>query len=374
MDLRLLVIGTSNTEICGVRSYASVLTSELSRLDVSVRTVWWEQDPSAGMARSTRDLGSWLRRIAAACREQDPHHILWHYASFPYGRRGVPVFVPAVATALSRAKRPAVVAIHEAAYPWGRRGWRGAVLAGTQRAALVPVVLVARGLVVTTERRRRWLASRHWLAERPLAEVPVFSTLPLAGSRPASADGEASPLVGIFGFGAEGQRFDVVASAVARLRDRGVDATVVMTGAPGPESSQADDWRRAFDAVGCPLRFTGLLSESDLVSHLESVDVFVSPDPAGPETRRTTIASLLALGKPVVALDGPERSDLLVSSGAVRLVQPEAGAVSDELERLLLDAEERVRQGDQARDLYRRELAPPAAAEKVTALLGSLPP
>lgn len=339
--LRVVVAGTSQGLVCGVRDHARVLSDALAEQGAMVASVWVEQP---GGFSSTVRLAQQLWRRS----RDDVDVIVLHYSVFAYASHGIPVGLPLLALVLGRFRAPVVLLAHELVYPWRRRGWRGAVHAATQRAALVPLVAGSDAVIVTTEDRVGWFRSRRWLPCRPVFCAPVFSNIP---RQPAGAGQEDVPgRVGVFSFGAEGLDADLVTRAVAAASVSVGAAHLTMIGAPGEHGATGRRWRAAADAVGCPLTFTGVLDEAELSGELARCQVVVFADPAGPSSRKTSLAAALVHGRAVVALDGPHRWVDLVEAGAVVLADPVASHVAAALVRLLVD------------DVARAELASRALA------------
>lgn len=102
------------------------------------------------------------------------------------------------------------------------------------------------------------------------------------------------------------------------------------------------------------------------------MDVFLFTDSDGPTTGKSTLATLLALAKPVIAIDGPRRSRRLVEEGALIVVDDGSAALATALETLLRDPERRLAQGQKAGEVYHRLLSPEVAARLTTDLLSDL--
>ncbi len=370
--LRLLAVGASSTSVCGVRDYAGVMEQRLREQGTAVTTLWWERDERWSPRATVREARRWLSEVGAIVAEQPPDCILWHYSVFVYGWRGIPLAAPVFARELARTGRPVVAVLHEFAFPLGRRGWRGTVHAVTQRIALVPTVQASNGVVVTTKDRLDWIRRRPWLPRKPLAFAPVYSNLPQANA-PERTDGE-QVVIGVFGFRAEDVRPELVTQALARLLTRGIDARLVLVGAPGAPSREASIWRAAAAAANCAdaVSFTGVLDPLDLAAALSALDIVVLADKAGPTSRRTTLAAALAEGKAVVAFDGPKRWDALVRERAVVTVPQRADELAAELESLARDGERRRAQGARAATFYRRHMTPDVVVDRVLRLVRSV--
>jgi glycosyltransferase involved in cell wall biosynthesis len=370
---KLAQIGISSTPICGVRDYAGVLKCAFSRSGIEAPLLWYMQDESASATSSLRQAHDWLARVRREIELMRPRAVILHYSVFAFGPRGLPLLAPAIARELDATGVPMVSLLHEFVYPFGRRGWRGTAQALSHRAVLPTVVRHSAALVTTTERRASWLTTRRWLPRRPTVPIPVFSNLP-------DIDTEAVPesaglSIGVFGFSGPQIDVELVADAVAILREQGRDFELVLIGAPGSQGGAATRWRHAFQKRGClsMLRFTGVQSQYSLARELARLAVLVFPDRDGPDSRRTTLAAGLALGKTVLALDGPERWERAVSERAFIVAPRHPRAFANELGRLLDDPTRRTSQGVHAAQFYRRLMAPELAVEQLLDVL-ALPP
>lgn len=359
--MNILVAGVSDGSFCGVQDHAAVLSNALGETGLTVTTVWL--DAASGVARATR-LGHELYR---RCQEVRPAAVLLHYSVFSFSYRGVPAGVPALAACLWRLGIPVVLFAHEFAYPWGRRGWRGAVHAATQRVALAPLFFASAAVIVTTVERVCWLRTRRWLPRRPVVFIPVFSNI--SPSESAHASAKEPGRIGLFSFGAEGLAVDIVIGAVADVARRCPDAHLVLIGGPGPESPTSEQWRRAANAAGCRVAFTGVVEEVELSRQLAACEIIVFADPVGPSSRKTSLAAALAHGLAVVALDGPQSWRELIDCGGVVVVEPQVQALSNALGRLLADNDARADVGLRGQALYEAELAPEWAAQRVRKVL-----
>lgn len=366
---QLTVVGASNEGICGVKQYSGILSERLGAHGEEVVTSWWDRPD--GKAR-WRDLVAALRRCrnATARRGSSQHTqaILWHYSTFAYGVRGLPVFSPLWAWWLRRSHVPLVIILHELVYPWRRRGWRGFLFAITQRLALVPVVWASSGAIVTTPERADWLRSRWWLPRRPVTFIPVFSNVPPGVPR-ARRPRSSPAVIGAFGYGAPGMLPALVTMAVAilALRTEG-GAELRLIGAPGRQSPAGEAWTRAAAEAGLEdVEFTGILDPAALRDALADVDALVFSDECGPTSRKTTLAACLASGRPVVAVDGPQRWDELRAASAVALSSHDSGDLAATLQRLVDDDEFRARLGAHAVAFYKARMSADVAANEILA-------
>lgn len=368
--LRIAVVGASSGPVCGVRDYARVTAEALSSHGARVTTLWWERDESWGFRRTAAEARAWLDAVDEAVDRDKPEWILWHYSVFTWGGRGIPYLAPMVARRLARTEVPVLAVLHEFAFPFGEGGLGGTVWALAHRAALVPVLRGTTAVIVTTEDRALWLRSRRWLPLRPVSFLPVCSNLPVV---PTQSRLEDVLSVGVFGFAAGCSLVEEVTAALTHLRDAGLKARLVLVGAPGSAGPDADAWRNAASSRGFDsLAFTGVLGPDELARALASVDVALLADRAGPMSRKTTLAAALALGRPVVAVDGPKRWGLLANERAVVLAQPTSKGISTALEPLLRNEGARRKQGERGKAFYSRWMTPERLASEMLAFLAAI--
>ncbi len=357
--LRIGVIGTSQSEICGVRSYANLLEKELESLGVASSQRWWML-PERARAGDLHSAGTrWIDAAADSLRDEGVDLILWHYSVFTLGYRGVPTLVLPFCRALRRTGRPIVTFLHEFAHPWGVHGARGWVWALTQRTVLPVVLALSRGVVVTTDARDRWLENRRLLPRRSRLRVPVMPVL--TASAPERTRAESSrPDILMIGYSPAEIDVGLVLRAFAEVRAQRPEAVLVLAGAPGSNSAWGRVWQDAARAARChaAVRFTEVLPAEELAAAIDSAPVVLFANREGASSRKTTLALALSRGKAVVALEGPQAWDELLQASAVRVVPAVPGAIAAELVRLLDDPQERARQQTRAADFHASHQSP----------------
>lgn len=383
--LRVAAVGISIKEICGVRDHARLLADALADENVGCSLHWLQRN--AGSLRGSRaEVDAWAGGLRDELERVGVEAVLLHYSVFAYSYRGIPLFVGPVLAAVRRSGIPVVAVLHEFVFPWNMSGLEGKVWAVSQRMRLVGVMRASAAVVVTTGQRAEWLESRRWLAKRPVAVAPVFSNLPGAagvlqrdpgdgGVGSGVGDGQDGEVVdrrdtaarepedsatgdggdhriGLFGYSYEEVIVAKVIDALKLLGERGFDARLVLLGAPGSDSAAGARWRRRARAEGVDgaLTFSGTLSAQELANRLAGCQVLLFTDPAGPSSRKTTLAASLVSGRPVVALDGPQRWPELIESQAAWVVAPNAEAVADAVQALIADERLRESLGRHGRD------------------------
>ena len=368
---RIAVVGVSTGETCGVHDHATLLAEALEDESVSCEVHWlWRRQRSLRAARS--EIHAWARALGELLERDQPDAILLHYSVFSYSYRGVPLLVGPTLAALRRSRAPLIIVLHEYAYPWGRGGWRGALWALTQRAALIELVHASTAVMATTDQRAQGISSRVWLPRRPVRVARVFSNLP-----PATIDRSdqlLSPVVGLFGYAAEGAAMSLTLDAIGQLQNRGQPVRLALLGAPGRSSSAGERWLQAAQARRLQhfLSFSGTLAPQELSNALGECDGLVFVETIGPTSRKTTLAASLASGRPVIAIDGPDRWPELVRAQATHLVPPTSHALADAIQTVLGDASLRAALGARGRAFAEREMSAARTARSVSALLGEV--
>jgi glycosyltransferase involved in cell wall biosynthesis len=372
--LRTAAIGISTAPICGVRDHEQRLSRALLEERCECSTHWLDRE-DASLAEARAGIGAWAARLPQELAAARAQAALVHYSVFAYSYRGLPLFVRPVLRAVERAGLPLVTILHEFVYPWGRDGVRGATWAVSQRALLIEVMRRSDAVVTTTDFQADWLASRRWLAKRPTVVAPVFSNLPPSNTgRVLNEDGdrgEEITTIGLFGYAYGAPTVALIVGALRRLQDRGIDAQLLLLGAPGRSSAAAAEWLAAARGAGLSREpaLSGTLPPQQLSDALAACEVLLFVDPIGPNSRKTTLAASLASGRPVLALDGPRRFGQLAQAGAAEIVAPDAATVADALAGLLADEARRERLGAQGREFARQSMSAERAARTVSRLL-----
>ncbi len=350
--LRALAVGVSTSETCGVRDHATLLAEALARADVAC-SLYWLQRSGDSLRASRAEVAAWARSLSEELERTAPEVVLLHYSVFAFSYRGVPIFVHPVLAAARRARVPVVTLLHEFVFPWRLAGLQGKLWAVSQRMRLIGVINASSALLVTTERRAAWLESRRWLARRRLLAMPVFTNLPAASAAGAARERH---LVGMFGYSYDADTVALVLDALGSVRERGLPARLGLLGAPGAGSTPAERWLEQARVRGLvdALSFSGRLSAQALSDQLAACEILLFADPAGPTSRKTTLAASLAAGRPVVALDGPQRWEELVEREAARVVAPTAQELAGALEQLLADERSRDSLGARGHEFAER--------------------
>lgn len=353
----------------GVRDYGHLLGDELRRRGKPVDEVWVVNDGHrlVGSLRASARLLGWGLRVPSDTQ------VVWHYSSFAYGWRGIPL--PGVVLGLLLGTRgiQVLTVLHEPAYPWGRRGMRGRLQAVTQWMALPLVVLGSSAVVVTTARRAALLRRLPRPLRREVHDLAVFSTVEVATVGAGQPEGEHGSSLGLLGYTGDGARPDLLFEALGALGPP-PGLRVVLIGAPGPESPDGCLWTQLAAAAGLAdiIEFTGVVPPEELSRRLQACDMAVLLNEYGPSSRRTTLAVALAHGMPIVALDGPDGWSELALEGAALIVPCEPQALATALDDLLADPSRRRDLGLRARRFYEHRMGITRVADAITEVLMQL--
>jgi glycosyltransferase involved in cell wall biosynthesis len=374
--LRVVVVGMSTGETCGVHDHAALLAEALARENVSC-TLHWLNRSSLDFSPSRAEISTWAHELEDKLARERPDAVVLHYSVFAHSQRGVPVFVPAMLRGIRRSGIPLITFLHEFRFRQrGRSGPQGLVWAFSQRAALLAVMRASAAAVVTIEERVGWLRARRWLPARPLAVAPVFSTLPAPGGDALNTPDREPPRVGLFGYTYPDSAVALVLDALALVRARGCPAGLVLLGSPGPDSAVGQMWTAAARerSLSDALSYSGTVSAQQLSNMLAECELLLFADRPGPTSRKTTLAGALASGTAVVATDGPSSWSKLLGAGVLEVAQPRAEDLAEALERLLGDRARRQQLGARGRDFAAQSMGLALSATVLAELLDDVVP
>jgi len=362
------VVGASVNERCGVRDHATLLADAAREHGVQT-SLHWLSRTATGLSAARAEDRAWTASLAGAIAAEQADAILLHYSVFSYSHRGIPIFVPPMLAALRSTGSPVITFAHELVYPWRHGGAKGKVWSVTQRAALIDVMRSSASIVVTADFRAEWLAQRRWLPSRPVMLAPVFSNLPVPAPRIPHDTGPWR--LGLFGYSYQGAALELTLDALRLLADGGLDVSLELLGAPGRDSAVGRAWlagaraRGVEEAVG----FSGSLPAQELSDAVAACDVLLYADEGGPSSRKGTLAGSLASGRPIVAIDGRRRWQLLVEHDALRVTAAAPQALAAAVAALIEDEGAREALGARGRAFAEREMSLGATLGVVLELL-----
>lgn len=312
---------------------------------------------SRGVATTTASLSDWNEKAEAATT------VLLQYNPYAYARRGVS---PRTALAIMRiASRPRVerlaLWVHE---PWvPARGVVATGISAAQRLQLRAISLSAAVVIAPSCRYQRRVAG---LIRRDVVHVPVGSNLPdcrerRSTVRNALAVGPDQIIVAQLGSRHPGWSPAHAQAAAKRIGSAAPGSVLLNLGATAPDVPEAP---------GIRVIRPGALSDKDLAGMLAASDLFLAPFEDGLSTRRTSVMAALQHGLPVLATTTRSTDQTFLNSGAI--CGTELTPVEDygaAAEAIAQDPARRATMASAARELYDREFAWSAIAERVAVLL-----
>lgn len=363
-DGRLVAcVGIVPPETSGVHDYGRLLAEALRQRGIAVTEHWFVSDER----RLRNALLASVRVLRLAMRLSAGDTALWHYSPFAYAARGAPLIGVLFGLVVRLRGGRVVTILHELAYEW-QGGWRKRLVALTQWLALRVVLLGSGEVVVTTEQRAVALGRVRAGRGRVVHVLPVFSTIGADSAGAEPPDGTFT--IGVLGHSGDGVRPDLLVDALSRLGSP-KNQRILLLGSPGRASPSGRSWeeraRRADPAVR--VEFSGILSTEDLAQRVRSCHVIALVNEEGPSSRKTTLAGALAHGMPTVSLDGPNRWDDVVESGAVLVVPPDPEALANALVELRRSPERRRELGRRGRAFYHQHMSIDHASEAVARLI-----
>jgi len=363
----MATVGVAPHGPSGVRDYGRILNQELRRRGLTVDEHWLENTGDV----LSEALGVSVRLLCLGVRLPGGRPVVWHYSPVAYGFRGLPAFGVLMASILRLRGCPVITVLHELAYTYrpGSDGLRGRSKALAQAAALRVVLAGSRGVVVTTEQRREVVERHRGRRNLNVQVIPVFPTIP--GGPLVPPPGQGGPYVlGVPAYAGDGVRPDLLLAALAILGGP-ADVRVVLLGAPGPDSPDGRRWARLAAEHGIldRLEFTGVVEPEELSRRLSACDVIVLVNEEGPSSRKTSLAGSLALGMPVVSLDGFNRWDAPVEAGAILLADNDAASLAATLMELRDSPAHRADLSARATVFAARHMSVAAAADALIPLV-----
>lgn len=226
----------------------------------------------------------------------------------------------------------------------GAQPWKKLVGAQVRRSLQRAIAEPATVALVENVQDGSWIAG----AEAPERILPM----PGAGVDPEVFAPSPEPargiVVGVLSRLIRSKGVDLAVSAVAALRERGVDISLVIGGAA--DRQNPDCYSEAEIARWCATSGVELLGRvEDAPDFWRSVHIACLPSRGGEGLPRSLLEAA-ACGRPIVTSDAPGCGDF-VAGDEIGLVAPreDVSALADALRRLALDAELRRRLGEAAR-------------------------
>lgn len=356
-----LITGEYPPDLGGVADYTAAVAAALA--DAGSRVHVWTAGTSGsetGAVSVHRVFGSFGRRdLASAERLFDPSpgrdRVVVQWVPHAFGRRGVNLpFAHWLRGFSMRHRAPLDVMVHEPFVPFaGSAAQHGAAL--VQRAMTAMVLRAA---------SRAFAGTPAWIDMcRPFARRVPFRWSPIPSGVPDVATAEDAAhfrrahkvlpddrVIGVFGRGGVFQERALDALAAAILKHpRDTQLLLIGLGSEGARARLVSG-RPAYDSC---VRATGTVGSRDLSAAITCCDVMFQPFADGICSRHSSVAALLAHGRPIVTNAGRFTEDFWRAAGIVALAggsDPDALAVA--AMRLVEDRPARLRLSDAARAAY----------------------
>jgi glycosyltransferase involved in cell wall biosynthesis len=163
-----------------------------------------------------------------------------------------------------------------------------------------------------------------------------------------------------------------VLDAVRILVHQGIEVRLMLLGSPERSAGSVENWLRGASArgLGSAVSVSGTLALQEISNRLAQCDVLLYAHPLGPVSSKGTLASSLASGRPVVALEGEQRWQRLLDVNAASVVPRRAHVLADILRELLDDPAAQAELGARGR-AFADTIGPARTAAVVIDLLNA---
>jgi glycosyltransferase involved in cell wall biosynthesis len=279
--------------------------------------------------------------------------LLVQYVPHAFGWRGMNL---PLCFWLARQKRHRLwVMFHEVAYPSiPHQPWRHHLLAWVNRVMARTLIDAADRILISTDSWREiFQVLCHREVEAEWAPIPSnFESLATQPERPPEEAPAPSAEIRIGHFGTFGKWItELLEAVVPALLKEFPQARMILIGRGG-ESFVERLENEGIVAQG-RLEATGALEPEEVTARLRLCDFLIQPFPDGVSTRRTSAMAGLALGRPMITVDGHLTESIWRESGAVRLVR---GADPQEwvsaARELIESPSRRIQLGERGKELY----------------------
>jgi glycosyltransferase involved in cell wall biosynthesis len=287
----------------------------------------------------------------------------------------------AIAVTLARLAgiKRVVATVHVTANHYGSRRWIPRHLASRMCDAFLCVSKTAEhsffGKRATLFEEDAWRGGRRHFTIHNCVDLVKIDAM-ISGAAEATAPSARSLVVGIVGRLDRFKGHDVLLDAIAQVKQRRTDVTLLVVGDGEQHDALCQQARRL--GIGDSVTWTGRVPPDQVSAHLRRMDVVAMPSRPGLEGFGLAAAEAMAHSKPVVA----SRVDGLVEvigedepgneAGGV-LVQPcDSESLAAAIERLLNDPAERAALGASGRRRVERLFSPRTFADRHLRLYAAL--
>jgi glycosyltransferase involved in cell wall biosynthesis len=301
--------------------------------------------PSRFGPRALRSLSRDLKRLPR------PYQLLIQYVPQGFGWRGLNVMF---CFWLRRRRRELPwVMFHEVATPISRSQSLSRNVLGYGMRFMAHAVTSAAGRVFASiPSWTKLLGSRTGVEWLPVPSgIPTLANAARAAAiRAQVSGGTCAPIIGHFGVAARDAQ-SVLCLALAEVLTATPGSAAILVGRRSAEITE--EMKRVHPNLAERLHGTGVIPGDEVAAHLAACDLLLQPYPDGVSTRRTSLMAGLALGRPIVTVNGDLTEPLWRESGAVALAEEySSAALVAAVSRVLADEGYRAELGRRALGLY----------------------
>jgi glycosyltransferase involved in cell wall biosynthesis len=360
------IAGSFPPRVCGVGDYTALLAAELASLGAPV-SVWTRVGETPARAGVHPVITGWdragVRDLVRKLRDADPLavHLQYERAVFDHST-AVTLLLPELLRALGV---PLITTFHALDGPrsWGR----------AHRAALLPLLMQSRSVVVCSPRQQQALSRLPGIRGKvrlipvgPTVQPPHSDTAPIP-HRPSPPDAPVKLIY--FGFLWPGRNVETLLQTVAILPAGSAMLDIVGGVRDATYRAELEAMARNLGVSG-RVTFHGELPPEAVSRLLTEADIALLPFATGASVGRSTLATVLAHGLPVVTTSVPENLSPALRHGENMLLVPagdEAG-FTRAVRELVESPTRRMRLASGACDLARTQFAWSAIAQEMLAL------
>ena len=341
----IMLLGRRDEPTDAVRDYANRLSEALRRQGIvceNSEVPWHERGWLVALAKLSKESRGWRGRW-----------VVLHYTALMWSHRGFPLAVPFVLKILKlRGCRTAVV-FHDVYAVAGSR-WIDRLRVSFQERIMRHLSLnVCRAIVPVPAEGVSWLP----VQKPPMEFIPVganvssLDELAREGFVPVH---NAIPTVAVFGIptwpAAQKREVQAIVQSVRKACAHAGELQLLVLGRGAKEAESL--LRAGLSGTGVRLKIDGLCTSREISAGLSCCDALLFV--RGPlSSRRGSGVAGIACGLPIVAYQGRETGFPLTEAGILFVPQDDVNSLGNELARVLLDRDLRLRLAERNLEVFR---------------------
>lgn len=352
----IMLLGRRDEPTDAVRDYANCLGEALRARGIGCQSWevhWREQGWLVALTRLWKQSRAWRNRW-----------VILHYTALMWSRRGFPIAVPIVLKILKlRGCRTAIV-FHDVYALAGSR-WLDRFRVALQERIMRHLAMNCfRTIVPVPVEGVPWLPVRKLRTEfiPAGANIPSWDDLAREGVVPIH---NAIPTVAVFGIptwpAAQKREVEAIVQSLRKASEGAGQLQLLVLGRGAKEAQSL--LRAGLQGFNVRLQVDGLRSSQEISAGLSGCDVLLFA--RGPlSSRRGSGLAAIACGLPIVAYQGRETGFPLTEAGILFVPQDDADSLGNEVARILLDRELRLRLRERSLRVFREWFAWERIAER----------